>query len=793
MQIEVGYSDLPDSITAGREAVQAALTRSGRNDPCDITLLFCTARHEPKTVWQETARLVGRNCLIFGGGATGIITNDHFGYGGDQVGAACIWLDGSGFYSFSEGNLATDERRTGVNLGRLFAGEKISPESRLLLFYDSIKRSPSGNSLVSATRLLEGIENELGFLPDIMGAGLQGDHIFTPTAQFLGDRIDINHAMALGFSGDIAIDNVIVHGCKPSTDYFKVTKADGSTILEINGEPALDFLDGLLTPNLTPADYPFFLILGVNHGKWDGEYDEKQYASRLCQGIDTERRGIVMFEPDMVEGTFFQIMHRTIDLDYILPSIRGLLDSLDDREPFFSLYINCAGRAAGLGGSDLEDAMVVQDIARGRFPLFGIYTGVEIASLGGKPRSLDWTGVFCVFSKLKKAVSRRKNRSEALWEIEAKSPACRELPCSALRDLCVRNTSKILGLDSQNIAIRNELEQKRRGFKILADLSDAQKEMGDKGDILITATQRINASLNMQRTALLLPYLKSQFIPFILQGYSPEEEETLIGRPIRLDPEFTNPSKPLLVTGAAEGSYLSRVREALRLPFFISIPIVLEGELYGVLITGRDTESPPFLSRLNQNDLETVQAIASLLATAVLYKKLGKVSRLAAADPLTGLLNRTALELKVNEILDRDDFENTIVFALIDLDKFKEINDKYGHLAGDLTLRAFADSLKISFRSTDILSRFGGDEFVVVCETDGNIDNLVSRIEGLVRKWRDTPISNDAGEPFFSTLSVGVAVSRGRKADFKELIRAADKALYKAKEQGRDSLAITCL
>lgn len=793
MHIEVGYSDHPDSILASRGAVQTALAHSGRSDPCDVTLLFCTARHEPKTVRREAARLVGRDCLIFGGGATGIITNDHFGYGGDQVGAACIWLDGTEFRSFCEGGLADDERRTGAALGRQFAERGISPADQLLLFYDSINQSPSGNTLVSATRLLEGMEKELGFLPDIMGAGLQGDHTFTPTSQFLGDRIDINHAMALGFSGDIAIDSVIVHGCKPSTDYFKVTKADGPTILEINGEPALDFLDGLLGPNLTPADYPFFLLLGVNHGKWDGEYDEKHYANRLCQGIAPTRRGIVMFEPDMVEGTYFQIMHRTIELDYILPSIKGLLDSLEDREPFFSLYINCAGRAAGLGGSDLEDALVVQEITRGRFPLFGIYTGVEIAYLGGKPRSLDWTGVFCVFSKLKKGAEGRRGPSEALWGKDASRPAGRELPCGRLRDLCVRNTSKILRLDSQNIAIRNELEQKRRGFKILADLSDAQKEMGEKGDMLITATQRINASLNMQKTILLLPYLDGRFIPFILQGYSPEEEEALTGRPIFLDPEFTNPSKPLLVTGAEEENYLASVRKTLNLPFFISIPILLENELYGVLITGRDTESPPFLSRLNRNDLETVQAIASLLATTILYKKLGKVSRLAASDPLTGLLNRTALELKVNEIFDRDGFDGAIVLALIDLDNFKHINDKFGHLVGDLTLKTFAQSLSNIFRSTDILSRFGGDEFVAVCEMDGNIDSLVSRIEGLVSKWRTIPISPDEGVTFYSTLSVGVAVSKGKKAGFKELIRAADTALYKTKEQGRNSLTVTHL
>ena len=105
-----------------------------------------------------------------------------------------------------------------------------------------------------------------------------------------------------------------------------------------------------------------------------------------------------MFEPDMVEGTEFQVMYRSLDLDYMKPRIENLFDRLCGREPVFALYINCAGRAAGYGGIDLEDALVVQSTVAGRAPILGIYTGVEIASVRGRPRSLDWTGVFCLFS-----------------------------------------------------------------------------------------------------------------------------------------------------------------------------------------------------------------------------------------------------------------------------------------------------------------------------------------------------------------------------------------------------------
>ena len=252
--------------------------------------------------------------------------------------------------------------------------------------------------MLMATWLLAGMEQTLGFLPDVIGAGMMGDYECSPTRQYIGESVAEHHATALAFSGDIRIDSVIMHGCRPATRYYTVTKAHKQVILEINGRPALGFIDELLGGSIPPESYPFFLIFGVNRGdKW-GQFDENNYASRLCIAVDKASGGIVMFEPDMVEGTEFQIMYRSLDLDYMKPRIENLFDRLDDREPALALYINCAGRAAGYGGTDMEDALVVQSAVADRVPILGIYTGVEIASVRGRPRGLDWTGVFCLFS-----------------------------------------------------------------------------------------------------------------------------------------------------------------------------------------------------------------------------------------------------------------------------------------------------------------------------------------------------------------------------------------------------------
>jgi hypothetical protein len=398
MRVGVGYSDNPDTAEAGRLAALEAVGASAQDGPCDFVLLFSTARHNARILRDAVASVVGSTVSIAGGGAVGAITNDRFGYAGDQIILACFWLEGVRLDVLAEGGLLEGERETGKRLGQRLKETGITKESPVILFYDAIDRTGGGMRLLMATYLLEGMEQSLGWLPDLNGAGLQGDYAATPTRQWIGNDISEHHAIALAFKGEIRIDSVIMHGCRPATRYYTVTKADAQTILEINGQPAVQFIDELLGSAIPPEDYPFFLILGVNKGEKWGEFDENSYENRLCLAIDKSRGGIVMFEPDMVEGTEFQIMYRSLDMGYMEPRIENLFTGLEGRTPVLALYIDCAGRAAGYGGIDMEDAVMVQKTVADRAPLLGIYTGVEVASVEGRPHGLDWTGVFCLFS-----------------------------------------------------------------------------------------------------------------------------------------------------------------------------------------------------------------------------------------------------------------------------------------------------------------------------------------------------------------------------------------------------------
>ena len=628
MKVGIGYSEIPDSAMAGQQAAQTALNNVKRSDPCDLALLFCTAQHNQQVLFDSVHSVIGNNIPIYGGGAVGIITNKTFGYAGNQIGVALFWTDGANIDVLIEEGLLEGDAIVGERLGKRLAEQNTLPTSPLLLFYDAVDRTHGDVRLQMATWLLNGLEKGLGFFPLLAGAGIQGDHVCTPTQQFWGTKLGEHSAMAIKFPKEIHMDCAIMHGCRPASGYYTVTKAEGPVILEINGERAIDFIDKILSPAIKPEDYPFFLLFGINHGdKW-GEYNEDNYASRLCLGLDIERGGIVMFEPDMVTGTEFQLMYRSLEPTYIQPKIDALFNNLNGREPVFAMYIDCAGRCAGYGGIDIEDAVVVQNIVNERVPLLGLYTGVEIAQTGGKPRGLDWTGVFCLFSRhTKEQQSKAKDdvhRADT-WESRKKESSDDNLSLEKALRLCEQNAAKVFELDTQSIAIRHELEQKRRGFSLLAELSVSLRQIHDEESIFVLIAQRINATLNMQKTIVLMPQEDGQFIIKYSQGYTNSEKHKLTDLKLTISKDLQNPLHPVFVNATDPDDLFADLRSKLVLPYFICIPIAVRDKVAALLISGRMAEQMPFLSRLSLGDVETLLAIGDLITSALIRKQLDEV------------------------------------------------------------------------------------------------------------------------------------------------------------------------
>lgn len=402
MRSGVGYSDNMKSLDAGAEATRAALSQAD-SETADLVMVFCSPGHDPVALRDGIRSIVGADTRLIGGHSMGIITSDVLDYDVNHVGLATLCADsGSEIDLFIEGRLPDNEFNVGLALGKQIRGKEYKGDPNIVLLYDSVReRSAEGFACNFATPLLEGLEQGLGAWPPTAGVGIMGGMEGEPTYQWFDDRIEQGSAMALVLSGDVRMDTVVLHGCKPASGYHTVTKAEGPVLLEIDGKSAVDMVADILGPDADQSweDYPLFVTLGVNKGQKFGPFNEEDYANHLCQAVDKERGGLVMFENDLRAGVEVQLMRRSIDFNYIEPRVNQLYERIGNRDPFFALYIDCAGRASTYCGTDGEEATEVQRTVGSRMPLLGMYSGVEIAKVGGVVQALDWTGVLCVFSR----------------------------------------------------------------------------------------------------------------------------------------------------------------------------------------------------------------------------------------------------------------------------------------------------------------------------------------------------------------------------------------------------------
>ncbi len=165
------------------------------------------------------------------------------------------------------------------------------------------------------------------------------------------------------------------------------------------------------------------------------------------------------------------------------------------------------------------------------------------------------------------------------------------------------------------------------------------------------------------------------------------------------------------------------------------------------------------------------------------------LSRLAAYDPLTGLYNRRQMDetLRV-EALRAIQSKSVIGIIMADIDHFKNINDTYGHHAGDLMLQAAANILKESVRAADSVCRYGGEEFVIILP--GASLNIIERIAKKIRARFEKHKLEHKGQTLQATISLGAASFPQHANNLEQVIQHADKALYQAKRNGRNRVVL---
>jgi diguanylate cyclase (GGDEF)-like protein len=223
----------------------------------------------------------------------------------------------------------------------------------------------------------------------------------------------------------------------------------------------------------------------------------------------------------------------------------------------------------------------------------------------------------------------------------------------------------------------------------------------------------------------------------------------------------------------------TRLRAEYGLRNVVAAPLRVDGRVEGAIVLSRRTREPwtPRAQRLL-----AAAAIEASAALARLYTLRDAEVR-ATTDALTGLPNRRYFDEYLGLLARRRRAEDRVGVLMIDIDRFKKLNDTYGHAVGDHVLREVAQAIVSAVREGDVPARFGGEEFVVVLRNPGA--RIAFEVGERVRRAVAGLDLRRLGVPGVS-VSVGVAVAESPDVDLAEVIDDADRALFRAKRAGRD-------
>lgn len=206
-----------------------------------------------------------------------------------------------------------------------------------------------------------------------------------------------------------------------------------------------------------------------------------------------------------------------------------------------------------------------------------------------------------------------------------------------------------------------------------------------------------------------------------------------------------------------------------------------------------------------EHDFDTIGRRTMLLNARKIERKMGKariillaiedittrkemeqeIKRLAYHDPLTNLPNRMLLIDRLNMAKSQSDRNRKkLALMMLDLDKFKAINDALGHHIGDLLLKVVAEKLTGLLRKEDTVARFGGDEFVLVLPEQKDVQTVLKVARKIIDAFRDTVVLE--GHAFIITSSIGISIYPDHGEDIDTILKNADGAMYRAKQAGRN-------
>ncbi len=347
-----------------------------------------------------------------------------------------------------------------------------------------------------------------------------------------------------------------------------------------------------------------------------------------------------------------------------------------------------------------------------------------------------------------------------------------------------KSAKLLFHLAHTHVKERQEIQEKSTRVEMLKTMLQIYQKLGEQpaGDSLLSQGMHGSAKFVVSQKAIALECDKEKLR--ILGGLGLEELPTALPEQLfegLIDVLRDEADEPVI-----------ELSSPIKLPnipghFELAVPLFIDGNLRYLLlfqVEGRLSEShrgslTTLISHL-QHALETENRQRMLL-------------ELAYRDPLTGVYNRRFLDERLHQEADR--FQRThhgrLAVMFIDLDHFKSLNDRFGHVAADQALHRVAQSVHEKLRSYDVLARYGGDEFVALLlgVEEEHARQIARRVLSVASELQAE--HNDSTIYGQLSLSVGISLAEtGSKIDTTELLESADQALYKAKENGRKQFYI---